>query len=47
MPMTLHMLLNYVQRSEQSDLIMAERNYATKSELLRQRLFQLKTWPET
>lgn len=47
MPMTLHMLLNYVQRLEQSDLIMAERNYARKSELFRQLLFQLKIWLET
>lgn len=47
MPVTLHMLLSCVQRSEQSDLIMAERNSARKSELLCQLLFQLKTWPET
>lgn len=47
MTVTLRMLLNYTQRSEQSDLTMAERNYARKSELLHQLLFQLKTWPET
>lgn len=44
MPMTLHMLLNYMQRSEKSGIIMAERNYARKSEQLCQLLFQLKTW---